>query len=226
TSSLGKLSLKFLDEFYRSSRGLPIRARSRFADEERMPPIKVVFPTEKHVQQSRLGELGAGTVCFQSHYWEDLTFPKRVMHDFECVGNLHGSLMHSKIILAKVARHPNSLSMSIPEPAQVAARRERATNCVGWFYVGSANFTESAWGTVANKKATEKNKSGLHVTMRNWELGVVYAIETEDEMHELAAISAAQRLDPSGDQSFFGPLPIPYKKPLKQYELRDKPWFH
>ncbi|KAF9108973.1 hypothetical protein BGX27_008175 [Mortierella sp. AM989] len=224
TSSLGKLTLRFLDEFYRAARGLHVRARSRFADEERLPPIKVVFPTERHVHGSRLREDGAGTICLQSQFWEHPTFPRRVMHDFECAGSLKGSLMHSKIVLAKVSDQPSNATTYIPVPGSVIPRQEAISNCVGWFYVGSANFTESAWGTVTNKRATAKNVNGIHINMRNWELGVVYIIETEDEMHDLAAISAAQRLDPSGELSFFGPLPVPYMRPLTQYNDRDKPW--
>ncbi|KAF9984913.1 hypothetical protein BGZ79_005531, partial [Entomortierella chlamydospora] len=192
TSSLGKITLRFLDEFYRSSRGLPVRARSRFTYEERLPPVKVVFPTENHVLNSRLGEFGAGTICFRTEYWDDPTFPRKVLHDFECVGILKGSLMHSKIALAKIAKPSNTIATSIPASGSIVSGRERSSNCVGWFYVGSSNFSESAWGTVANKKATAKNVEGLHVSMRNWELGVVYLIETEDEMHDLAAISATQ----------------------------------
>ncbi|KAF9434919.1 hypothetical protein BGZ76_007205 [Entomortierella beljakovae] len=227
TSSLGKLKLILLDELYRSSRGLPVRGRSRFKDEERLPPIKVIFPTDSHVHGSRLGELGAGTVCHREEYWKDATYPKRVMHDFECVGNLKRSLMHSKLILAKVARPTNHMEPVIPAQGAISALRHQDSNCVGWFYVGSANLSESAWGTVANKKpAPNCPEGGLHVSMRNWELGIVYIIETEDEMHDLAALSAAQRLDPSGEQSFFGPLPVPYKRPLKPYSFGDRPWFY
>ncbi|KAG0206412.1 hypothetical protein BGX28_002128 [Mortierella sp. GBA30] len=166
TSSLGKLSLRFLAEMYRASKGLQPRARSKLDDMDKMPPIKVVFPTERHVQTSRLGELGAGTVCFQEQ---------------------------------------------------------------------SANFTESAWGTVTVKKATKASATaaataaatrpgpagtGLHVTMRNWELGIVYVIETEDEMQAMTHGLGTRE----GDQSFFGPLPVPYKRPLKPYDTLDRPW--
>jgi len=76
---------------------VPVRSRYKTNVEERLPPIKVVFPTERHVQMSRLGEDGAGTVCFQKKFWDEHSFPKRVMHDFECVGAHKGSLMHSKV---------------------------------------------------------------------------------------------------------------------------------
>ncbi|CAO3564853.1 unnamed protein product [Mortierella alpina] len=223
TSSLGKLTLKFLAEIYRASKGLPPRARSKLDDMDMMPPIKVIFPTERHVRHSRLGEMGAGTICFQEQYWSQATYPRRVMHDFECVGELKGSLMHTKLIVAKDA-----------PPSRTARKSEApaASRPAGWFYIGSANFTESAWGTVLAKKPAKTATAGpapfppvptgssLHVTMRNWELGVVYVIETEDEMQAMTRGLSGQE---SG-QSFFGPLPVPYKRPLTPYDALDRPW--
>ncbi|KAF9918387.1 hypothetical protein BX616_009069 [Lobosporangium transversale] len=219
TSSIGKLSHKFLSEFYDASRGRPVKPRSKVYVEERLPDIKVVFPTEKHVQNSRYGELGAGTVCFHPQAWDDPTFPRRVMHDFECVGPYHGSLMHSKFVLAKSVQSTSTTGLYIP-PHRAALEKK----CAGWFYVGSANFTESAWGTVVSKRATAKFKSGVYVSMRNWELGVVCVMETEEEMEAMAEFANAQGLNPGGEQSFFGPLPIPYKRPLTQYTATDRPW--
>ncbi|KAF9362832.1 hypothetical protein BGX34_005408 [Mortierella sp. NVP85] len=181
TSSVGRLSLKFLCEFSRASRGMPIRSRYKTNVEERLPPIKVVFPTERHVQMSRLGEDGAGTVCLQKKFWDEHSFPKRVMHDYECVGAHKGSLMHSK----------------------------------------------SAWGTIANKKDASTSQHGLVVSMRNWELGVVYIIETEEDMRAMTEIAQASGLDRASDgsvQSFFGPLPVPYKRPLRPYDVNDRAW--
>ncbi|KAI1296097.1 hypothetical protein EDD11_007535 [Mortierella claussenii] len=220
TSSLGKLTLRFLSEFYRASKGHPVRARTRLNDDERMPPIKVVFPTERHVQSSRLGELGAGTICFQDQYWLDPTYPRRVMHDFECVGGLRGSLMHTKLVIARSIEAPNTIGNTVACQKQSGEARK----CAGWFYVGSANFTESAWGSVTSKKAASTKPGGLHITMRNWELGIVYVVETEEEMEAMATLVKAQGLNRDGEQSFFGPLPIPYKRPLKPYTATDRPW--
>ncbi|KAG9320955.1 hypothetical protein KVV02_003444 [Mortierella alpina] len=226
TSSLGKLTLKFLAEIYRASKGLPPRSRSKLDDMDVMPPIKVIFPTERHVQSSRLGEMGAGTICFQEQYWSQATYPRRVMHDFECAGELKGSLMHTKLIVAKNV--PPSRNARRSEATAAAA----ASRSAGWFYIGSANFTESAWGTVIAKKPAKASTavatsippaptgSSLHISMRNWELGIVYVIETEDEMQAMTRGLGGQE---SG-QSFFGPLPVPYKRPLKPYDALDRPW--
>ncbi|KAF9180671.1 hypothetical protein BGZ50_006059 [Haplosporangium sp. Z 11] len=223
TSSLGKLSARFLIEIHRASQGLRPRARTRLNEDERVPQIKVVFPTEKHVQNSRLGELGAGTVCFQEAYWEEATFPRRVMHDFECVGANRGSLMHSKIILGKAVESDNALRRS--------ESGSGSNSAAGWIYVGSANFTESAWGSVTLKKPIRRpaapltSTGTLSISMRNWELGVIYVIETEEEMEAMANVSWTQNGRSQDEQPFFGPLPVPYKRPLTPYKSTDRPWF-
>ncbi|KAG0058294.1 hypothetical protein BGZ89_001397 [Linnemannia elongata] len=219
TSSLGKLTVKFLAEIYRASRGYTPRPRIKVDVDERVPPIKIIFPTQDHVAHSRLGELGAGTVCLRREYWTLNTFPRIVMHDFELVGRHQGSLMHTKVILAKAAQPKPTLSSRLPPPQSNDPRK-----LAGWFYVGSANCTESAWGTMSNKRTGALQ--GLCINIRNWELGVVYMIETEDEMEELnRRYRGSERgADDEPDQTFFGPLPVPYRRPVKQYYAEDEPW--
>jgi hypothetical protein len=66
--------------------------------DERVPPIKVVFPTHDHVSNhTHFGEPGGGTVCLKREFWNSRTFPKVVMHDFELVGRHKGYLMHTKV---------------------------------------------------------------------------------------------------------------------------------
>ncbi|KAF8940875.1 hypothetical protein BGZ47_007578 [Haplosporangium gracile] len=218
TSSLGKLTVKFLAELYRASRGFTPRPRIKVDVDERVPPIKIVFPTLGHVANSRLGELGAGTVCLRREFWNSSTFPRAVMHDFELVGRHKGSLMHTKVILAKAAQPRQTLGSRLP-PSSNDPRK-----LAGWFYVGSANCTESAWGTMSNKRSGDLQ--GLCINIRNWELGVVYMIETEDEMEELNRRyrGSGRGTDDEPDQTFFGPLPLPYRRPLTPYYAEDEPW--
>jgi hypothetical protein len=102
--------------------------------------------------------------------------------------------------------------------------------------IRSANFTESAWGTITQKGGTRKAAPitassvptpaaalGLQVNMRNWELGVVYLIESDQEMESLQNKRSAR--DRSEGINFFGPLPVPFKRPVRQYTSQDKPWF-
>ncbi|KAG0286674.1 hypothetical protein BGZ96_009266 [Linnemannia gamsii] len=218
TSSLGKLTVKFMAEIYRASRGFAPRPRLRVDVDEAVPPIKIVFPTQEHVSNSRLGELGAGTVCLRREYWYSNTFPRIAMHDFELVGRHKGSLMHTKLILAEAAKPKQSLNSRLP----LASNDPRKP--AGWFYVGSANCTESAWGTMSNKRSGDLQ--GLCINIRNWELGVVYMIETEEEMEGLNRKyrGSGRGADDEADQTFFGPLPVPYRRPLKRYYAEDDPW--
>ncbi|KAG0264041.1 hypothetical protein BGZ95_003674 [Linnemannia exigua] len=123
-------------------------------------------------------------------------------------------------ILAKAKQAPQTLNRRAPPPPPSHDPRKLA----GWFYVGSANCTESAWGTMGNKRTG--NLQGLCVNIRNWELGVVYMIETEDEMEEFnRRYRGSQRgKDDEPDQTFFGPLPVPYQRPLKPYYAEDDAW--
>lgn len=93
-----------------------------------MPSIKVVFPTERTVQASRNGEMGAGTVCFQDQYWKEASFPRPVLHDFECAGAMRGSLMHAKLILARRTTTNTFASSSSAQSSDEAP--------AGWIYVG------------------------------------------------------------------------------------------
>ncbi|KAF9304880.1 hypothetical protein BGZ74_000326 [Mortierella antarctica] len=195
-------SMEYQVVFDKASRGYPVKAPSRLDPEELMPSIKVVFPTERTVQASRNGEMGAGA--------------------------MRGSLMHAKLILARRTTTNTFASSSSAQSSDEAP--------AGWIYVGSANFTESAWGTITQKGGTKKAAPitassmptpgaalGLHVNMRNWELGVVYMIETEQEMESLQSRRSTR--DRSEGINFFGPLPVPFKRPVRQYTSQDKPWF-
>ncbi|KAK3837330.1 MAG: tyrosyl-DNA phosphodiesterase-domain-containing protein [Linnemannia gamsii] len=220
TSSLGKLTVKFLGELNRAFRGFTPRARVTVDVDERVPPIKLIFPTKDHIINSELGEPGAGTVCLRHEFWNQRTFPRVVMHDFELVGRHKGYLMHTKTILAKAKQAPQTLNRRAPPPPPSHDPRKLA----GWFYVGSANCTESAWGTMANKRSGALQ--GLCINIRNWELGVVYMIETEEEMEEFnRRYRGSQRgEDDEPDQTFFGPLPVPYQRPLTPYYAEDDAW--
>ncbi|KAF9426446.1 hypothetical protein BGZ94_006512 [Podila epigama] len=242
TSSIGRLTLKFLTEFDNAARGLPVRTRSRLDPEELMPPIKIIFPTERTVQESRNGEMGAGTICFQEHFWKEPSFPKPVLHDFECVAGMKGSLMHSKVCLARP--RPNAadiVGVTTTQSGNSSTSAASTSNVApaGWFYVGSANFTESAWGTISQKKKAGKKPSyveitsdsvptpaselGLMISMRNWELGVIHVMDHPHDMEALQQKRSAK--DRSEGINFFGPLAVPFKRPVRQYTSRDKPWF-
>ncbi|KAG0049946.1 hypothetical protein BGZ83_005249 [Gryganskiella cystojenkinii] len=188
TSSLGKLTLPFLTDLDRASKGLEPRVRSRTDVQERRPSIKVIFPTERSVRASKLGEMGAGTICFQQQYWTEPSYPRSVMHDFECVGEMRGSLMHTKAFNKK----------TIPPPTTTTTKGGKK----------GAVFIQP------------KPINDLQISMRNWELGILYPIETEEELESYYGTNNGNT-----DQSFFGPMPVPYKRPIRPYVAEDTPWF-
>ncbi|KAF9974514.1 hypothetical protein BGZ73_002072 [Actinomortierella ambigua] len=220
TGSLGRLSLKFMSEFYNACQGKPIEPRSRYNQVDHMPPIKVLYPTEETVQQGVLGEYAGRNIAFSLDDWNSLTFPKKVIHTYVCRGSLKGYMMHTKLILARatkrsdmirpetIVQKPPTSKRQQPIPTTPAVPEEPIPDNLpaweGWFLVGSHNFTESAWGHVTKKP------NGLTISMRNWELSVLCPVET-----------AVEFVDAEG---LFGAMPVPYERPVLQYSARDKPW--
>jgi len=71
------------------------------------------------------------------------------------------------------------------------------TKLVGWLYVGSHNFTPSAWGTLSGSHMSPV----LNIT--NFELGIVLPIEKQEMLDEVAA----------------------WKRPARKYVTgKDVPW--
>ncbi|KAJ3416848.1 hypothetical protein HDV05_008433 [Chytridiales sp. JEL 0842] len=78
----------------------------------------------------------AGTITWAKKFWYDQACCKHVLHDIR--SKRKGSLSHCKIIVAEKA---------------------------GWYYCGSHNATQAAWGTLNDRKTILK--------INNWELGIV-----------------------------------------------------
>lgn len=90
--------------------------------------FRLHFPSHNTVATSRGGTMGAGTLCCIKECWEKSEYPRSVMRD--CKSVREGIVMHNKMLFARPAR--TALAKS--------GRRVEA-----WAYVGSANFTVSAW---------------------------------------------------------------------------------
>ncbi|KAG1040269.1 hypothetical protein G6F46_012053 [Rhizopus delemar] len=160
TSSLGSLSVSYLQEIYQSFCGI-----SSFSDgkavrsslqKNQLPPIDIIFPTRDTVTSSRYGGAGADSICFNTATWRKPTFPKQVMCD--SISHRQGALMHSKYIIATL---PNSKS-----------------RVKGWIYCGSHNSTTSAWGKFTVSKASKLPK----LSISNWELGVVFPLYEDTDI--------------------------------------------
>ncbi|KAG9308121.1 phospholipase D nuclease [Chiua virens] len=140
------------------------------------PPVKVIFPNVKTVGASVLGEPGGGTMFCRMKQWEGTKFPRELFHDSNSTGGR--VLMHTKMMVATFRRtspfasisksdtkskstHPSASdsgkskvvvisdseteSDSDVEECALEAQKE----AIGWAYVGSHNFTPSAWGTLS-----------------------------------------------------------------------------
>ncbi|TPX65504.1 hypothetical protein SpCBS45565_g05164 [Spizellomyces sp. 'palustris'] len=126
TSSLGSLSVSWLYQFYESASG------HTFDTTVNVPPnIKILYPTQRTVDTSKLGPKGAGTITFHRKFWTRADFPKSVLHDLKSIKR-PGALSHAKIIKC-------------------------TSKTGGWFYCGSHNATSSAWGTIVKGKLRISN---------------------------------------------------------------------
>ena len=146
TSSVGSLNLEFLSSIYlacqgddgnaafeaknggKSKEASAAKSEQTRINEQIDQHFRVYFPTHDTVRGSRAGS--AGTICFQSKWYNSPTFPKGVMRDCESIRN--GLLMHNKLIFVRS-----------PEP---------------WAYLGSANCSESAWGRLSKDRISKQPK--------------------------------------------------------------------
>ncbi|KAG1873180.1 tyrosyl-DNA phosphodiesterase-domain-containing protein [Suillus subluteus] len=161
-SSIGTYSTQWINEFYWSARG---ESAEDWLDEPKSrrtklswPPVKIVFPSLKTVHDSVLGEQGGGTMFCRTNQWEASKFPRELFHDSNSTGGR--VLMHTKMIIAtyrpkKSIFETSSQSkgkekeLSDSETEPESDDIEIQNDPIGWAYVGSHNFTPSAWGTLS-----------------------------------------------------------------------------
>ncbi|KAK3333282.1 tyrosyl-DNA phosphodiesterase-domain-containing protein [Cercophora scortea] len=160
--------------------------------------IRVYFPSQQTVAKSRGGKNGAGTICFQSRWYNSPTFPKGVLRD--CKSTRDGLLMHSKVIYVR-QREPNH----------------------GFAYVGSANLSESAWGRLVKDRSTGSPK----ITCRNWECGVLISAGQREEKSLTSSSSENTQKQICDWGIFKGDVPVPMEVPgVPLSENSRKPWFY
>jgi len=166
-SSIGNYSDVWLREFYNSSCGLAPEfggIASHFTGKKKPNDqlrIKVIFPTLETVKSSVLGPDGAHTLFCRSSTWNALNFPRHLFHDG--LSKRTGVLMHTKMILGTFRRRDNSGSSN-----QSSNR--------AFLYVGSHNFTASAWGRILPWTKTKPRR----LQISNYELGIVLKMTEKD----------------------------------------------
>ncbi|KAF5314322.1 hypothetical protein D9619_011921 [Psilocybe cf. subviscida] len=194
-SSIGTYTTQWMNEFHWSARGesaeswLPKTKKSRA--EAPYPPVRIVFPSKATVQASTLGEQGGGTVFCRRKQWAAKNFPRASFYDSKSKGG--PVLMHSKMIIAMLedggkqpaqAQDESDDDIEVIEPA------------VGWAYVGSHNFTPSAWGTLSGSAFSPV------LNISNYEVGVVFLLKDAKEADRVAC----------------------FQRPLRKYTSQDDPW--
>ncbi|KAF2759129.1 phospholipase D/nuclease [Pseudovirgaria hyperparasitica] len=194
SASLGSLDDQILECLYRSAMGQDITSKSSssISSEHLRSKIRILFPSEGTVKSIKDGPESAGIITLQKQYWNSGKFPKACMREYKSIRN--GLLSHNKLILA---------------------RGEREGKAIAWAYLGSANFSESAWGKLVRDRATKIPK----LNCRNWECGVVVP------MSESALESIDKEADATVSSKVFETVfRLPFEHPGETYEGKS-PWF-
>ncbi|KAJ5715156.1 uncharacterized protein N7483_012337 [Penicillium malachiteum] len=190
------------------------------ASKEWQDSFHVYFPSDKTAREAhRRPEDTAGTVCFQSKWWDGAKFPKHVMRDCQSEKSV---MMHNKLAYVWPS-----------EPIALADNME----CKGWAYVGSANLSESAWGRLTKDRAANKPR----MVCRNWECGVLVPIKTpvgtSPRISEAASVFSEGTTIPNNEPTpqpkseyapseiFHNTVPIPMKLPAPALSGVRRPWF-
>lgn len=199
SASLGALSDAFLSNFHLAASGktnssAPTRVtKSNHGPSSKIrDSVRVLFPSKATVNTSTGGPDNAGTICFGYSSFNANTFPKQILRDYISVRK--GMLSHAKTIVA-----------------YTAGAKDPSKN-IAWAYVGSANFTESAWG----KLLKDRVKGEMKLVCRNWECGVVMPVPVPDG-HEMKDENAVKLFEPV--------LDIPCEFPGREYVNEGDPWF-
>ncbi|KAL2844650.1 phospholipase D/nuclease [Aspergillus pseudodeflectus] len=181
--------------------------------------MRIYFPSQETVLRSKGGPNSAGTICFQSKWFENGKFPVQALRDCRSVRD--GMVMHNKIAYVQPDK-PIPLS--------------ETTECPGWVYVGSANFSESAWGRLIQDRSTKQPK----LNCRNWECGVIVPVikqkptttNAERITNTSAEGSSSKQVKGSGVEEntrlldiFAGTVPVPMRVPGPRFDRTRKPWY-
>lgn len=215
-SSMGSLKDEFLKNVHAAASGQNMLERAEAAtakakssffqakkpstdDHSIRDKVRLYFPTHETVTSSTAG--GAGTICLNRKWFEDMTFPRRCFRDY--ISTRPGLLSHNKILYARGLRKTDA-------DEEQAAGAEK----IAWAYVGSANMSESAWGKLVYDRKEKKWK----LNCKNWECGVLLPVNTEGASTEAGK-------DGVVDMEVFKDVVEPsFMYPGIEYEDRE-PWY-
>ncbi|CAK5277009.1 unnamed protein product [Mycena citricolor] len=164
-------------------------------------PTRILYPTLETIKGTKMGEPGAGTIFCRRAQWTKISGMASDASGLEIhdVRSRSGPLtMHTKMILGTLKGPPADDSATESDTDSDIEVIE--TGPIGkprsWLYVGSHNFTPSAWGRLSG--------SGFNPVLEvmNYELGVVMRLETEAEENKAIA----------------------WARPTRRYVKDDVPW--
>ncbi|KIM95009.1 hypothetical protein OIDMADRAFT_134826 [Oidiodendron maius Zn] len=216
-ASIGNLNESFIKSLYLAAQGdngmkeygwrtsRPAKGKGETPAEHKLSDIlkdcfRIYFPTRETVANSKGGLSGAGTICFQSKWYDLDTFPKHLMR--ECQSRRRAVLMHNKMIFVQ----PRDVGREGGKP---------------WVYVGSANLSESAWGRLVKDKSTKE----LKLNCRNWECGVIVSGLAATSGRAFTKQSGIYQQALAGVELFGEHVPVPMVVPGEEYGTR-RPWFY
>ncbi|KAG8908783.1 hypothetical protein FRB99_003021 [Tulasnella sp. 403] len=171
-SSIGTYSASWINEFYASAKGWSLDQwfdyKASKGELTYPTNIKILFPSLETVDNSVLGREGGITVCCRERQWKANTFPRQLFHDSKSKrGRI---LLHSKMVIGlfvdKTQSRPNAL-----DPSKL---KDTDTGIGGWCYMGSHNFSLSAWGILSGLA----NRPVLDVF--NYEMGILFTLPLEN----------------------------------------------
>lgn len=176
-SSIGTYTTQWVNEFFYSARG---ESPQDYMDDSKAkraklpyPPLKIIFPSKTTVQESALGVQGGGTMFCRKAQWSGKNFPRDRFYDSKsCAGKV---LMHTKMIIGLLSDKPVDVDDSDTEDSDI----EVVDAPIGWGYLGSHNFTPSAWGNLSGSAFRPV------LNIKNYEIGIVFPIKNEEALQKV-----------------------------------------
>ena len=190
-ASLGAVKRSFLKQVYSAACGESSVAPN--LPDKVLERIRIFFPTNETVVNSTGGTDCGGIITFSRSHYDSAEFPTECMRDHK--STRPGVLSHSKLLFARGCKKDGTP--------------------IAWVYVGSANISESAWGSQKVLKTGSVGK----LNIRNWESGVVVPVSEE----KLKGLELEDDQVPPMSV-FEGTMEVPFEYPGDKYGDR-KPWF-
>ena len=100
-SSIGNLTFDFVSAIYSACQGSQANAQEltrklkNDSKDNAQTHMRIYFPSQNTIRESRAGTQGAGTICLRREYWQKPRFPRDMF--FESRNVREGLLLHDKV---------------------------------------------------------------------------------------------------------------------------------